>query len=198
MDLIFLICAALSIGTALGVIASRNPVFSALFLVGNLLTIAAMFAALNAHFLAVAQIIVYAGAIMVLFLFVIMLLNVKTEEPASPWLFGVGVIAAGSFGVAVLKGIGGLGKSGPLADSFTIAHGANGTVQNLGIVLYTRYLFPFEVASVLIIAAIVGAVMLSQKAKRPDASSVLSAQTPIINTGMTVAITNAGNGKGGA
>jgi NADH-quinone oxidoreductase subunit J len=167
MDPVFIICAVISLATAIGVIASRNPVYSAMFLVANLLTVAAMFAALNAHFLAVAQVIVYAGAIMVLFLFVIMLLNVKTEEPTSIYTLGFGVIAAAAFSVALLKSVGSFAttKVGAAAAGAPVVEG---TVKEVGKLLYTNYIFPFEVASILIIAAIVGSVMLSQKVKRGD------------------------------
>lgn len=184
MTLIFAACAAISLATALGVIASRNPVYSALFLVGNLMTMAAMFAALNAHFLAVAQIIVYAGAIMVLFLFVIMLLNVKTEQPASPWLVAVGGIAALSFAAALLKSIEGFSRSAFVPESGPVSAAASsGTVKALGFELYTNYIFPFEVASLLIIAAVVGAVMLSQKVKGLGATAQPSVNARAENGG---------------
>jgi len=172
--IVFAVCAALAIVSAIGVVASRNPVYSALFLLGNLLTVAVMFAALNAHFLAVAQIIVYAGAIMVLFLFVIMLLNVKTEERASPWLVVTGALAAVSFGAALLKSYAAIAHVALPAGDVTGSN--NGTVKALGLDLFTNYVFPFEVASLLIIAAIVGAVMLSQKSRPQGPDKTLPAQ----------------------
>ena len=146
--------------TAIGVVACRDAVRSALCLVGNFFTLAFLYFTLNAEILGATQIVVYTGAIMVLFLFVIMLLNVKTEEPTSKLLLGFGVIAAGSFALALTKALSGLHPSSEAGA------GAVGTVRALGLELFRNYVFPFEVASLLIIAAIVGAVMLSQKVKQ--------------------------------
>lgn len=163
MEIAFFIMALIILVSGIGVIVSHNPIHSALWLVANLLTVAGLFANLDAHFLAVAQMIVYAGAIMVLVLFVLMLLNLKTERPSSASVMAK-VVAAG-FGIAFLWMIVPL-----LNRSFEVfegpAVGVQGTVKEIGKLLYTKHIFPFEFASILIMAAIVGAVMLSKKKYR--------------------------------
>lgn len=159
MTFAFLIMSLILIGSAVGVIAAKSPINSALNLVLNFMVIACMYAMLDAHFLAAVQIVVYAGAIMVLVLFVLMLLNVKAEEPRRGGLFFIG-IAAGA-GVVFLRIL-----STTIADSADMipsAAGAPGTAAAIGEALFSRYVFPFEAASVLIMAAIVGAVMLAKR-----------------------------------
>ena len=166
MMLIFTIMALIVVASAIGVVAFRNPIHSALSLVTNLLTIAGLFAQLDAHFLAAVQIIVYAGAIMVLVLFVLMLLNVKTEEPKG-WalVFTSLVVVAGCIFAALI-----IPTLNTAFEVFPDPKGdVVGSAVNIGRVLYTEYLFPFEAASVLIMAAIVGAVMLARRRYRTSA-----------------------------
>lgn len=156
--------AALIVASGLWVVLARNPIHSALGLVLNLLTVAGIFAQLGAHFLAAAQIIVYAGAIMVLVLFVLMLLNLKVENPKKQ--------SSVLIGLAALSGLGAAWMLVPmLQHSFAGAYvdagvPVEGTVKAVGLVLFSRYIFPFEIASVLIMAAIVGAVMLAKRRYR--------------------------------
>ncbi|MBX7145212.1 MAG: NADH-quinone oxidoreductase subunit J [Oligoflexia bacterium] len=163
MTALFFLVALVLLISAVGVVASRNAIHSALFLVGNLMSVAVMFAMLNAHFLAVVQVIVYAGAIMVLVLFVLMLLNIKLEnQPA----LGKLVI-----GLAGLGGLAFLWMMVPLLQrSFAAipqsAVDVQGSVREVGKLLYTQYVFPFEAASLLIMAAVVGAVMLAKRRYR--------------------------------
>jgi len=161
MTFFFLILAGLTVASALGVVALRSPVHSALSLILNLLCVAGIFASLGAHFLAVIQVIVYAGAIMVLFMFVLMLLSAKIEKYDWWMLFYLPAGAAlvlvfGSYFLAPL-----------LEDSSVFPQTAGpriqGTVWAVGRLLFTRYVFPFEIASVLILAAIVGAVLLARR-----------------------------------
>lgn len=156
----FVILALITIVSALAVVMLHNPIYSALSLVTNLLSVAALFALLDAHFLSVVQIIVYAGAIVVLVLFVLMLLNIKLEDPKK---YSTTFIA-----LAALAGIIFVATFIPLAQhAFSVFPDPNssleGTVENMGISLYTKYVFPFEAASVLIMVAIVGAVMLAKR-----------------------------------
>ncbi len=160
MTLAFYIMAALLVASGLGVVSMRNPMHSALCLVVNLLTVAALFASLEAHFLATVQIIVYAGAIVVLVLFVLMLLNIKIEQPKRMGLpLVLGASACGGAFLALLIPL--------LNDAFKVfpepSRAVEGTVRNFGKILYNTYLFPFEAASILIMAAIVGAVMLAKR-----------------------------------
>jgi NADH-quinone oxidoreductase subunit J len=169
---LFFLLSAVVVLSGLAVVALRNPIHSALSLVVNLLAVAALFAMLDAHFLAVVQVIVYAGAIMVLFLFVIMLLNIKIEAAkryGTAILMSAGVIGALFIGLLVkLFSAGFAGVADPSQE-------LSGGVREIGQILYTKYVFTFEAASLLIIAAIVGAVML---AKRRRAAPQLSMRKP--------------------
>ncbi len=167
-NLPFLILALILIGSAIGVVASRNPVHSALSLILNLLTVAALFAALDAHFLAVAQVIVYAGAIMVLFVFVLMLLNVKREEtkPLSRFLTVFASVAGIGF-IVIFARYGEL----VFGSIERAAPPVVGSVAAIGKLLYTRYTYPFEVASILIIVALAGAVMLARRQYRREVTN---------------------------
>ncbi len=152
--------------SAVSVVAARSPIVSALALVGNLITVAAFYAAMNAHFLAAVQILVYAGAIVVLVLFVLMLLNVKGEAgKKSDFILRVGAaIIAGFFLLTVLPiWDGWLGLSNLSAPE--------GTVRAIGKLVYTDYVYCFEVASILILIAVVGAVTLGRRARIPNIAS---------------------------
>jgi NADH-quinone oxidoreductase subunit J len=150
--------AAVLLVSALGVVLSRNSIYSALWLVLSLLATAALYAMLQAHFLAVVQIMVYAGAIMVLIVFVLMLLGAKRESFRweAAWL-GAAALGAGLSLLGVLAPLL-LGES-----SGAVAGSGVGAVASIGQALYGRYVFPFEAASLLIVAAMVGAVMLGRR-----------------------------------
>lgn len=161
MTILFWIFAVLAVLSALGVLFSRAPLHSAFFLVMNLMIVAGLFATLNAHFLAAAQIIVYAGAIMVLVVFVIMLLSITGQERKPFSLLFVVAALAGGAGLA--------GLLLPLVQSHLPSgqgHVVQGTVAGIGELLFTQYLYPFEAASILILAAIVGAVMLARRLRQ--------------------------------
>jgi len=169
MMLAFIVMALIITVSSLGVVISRNPIYSAIWLILNLLTVAALFAVLDAHFLAVAQIIVYAGAIMVLFLFVIMLLNLKAEQPKrrsvlyQVFVWGSGLAFAAVLARVFYHGFKGI-KSRPIIEQFNPP--VEGTTKAIGELLYTKYVFTFEAASLLIIAAVVGAVVLAKRRYR--------------------------------
>jgi NADH-quinone oxidoreductase subunit J len=158
---IFLTLAAISIFTALRMVLSKNPVHSVLYLILTFFAIAGQFILLNAQFLAVVHIIVYAGAIMVLFLFVLMLLNLSKEtEPqkSTSWKLSAG-IAAGMLLVTLVGALrGGIEVTIPAN-----ASGKVGLVENLGMVLFTDFVVPFEIAGILFLAAMVGAVLVGKR-----------------------------------
>ncbi len=158
---LFYFLSFLAILCGLMVVLEKNPIHSVLYLVITFFSIAGHYILLNAQFLAAVHIIVYAGAIMVLFLFVIMLLNLnkETEPHKSVAMKFAAVIAAGIFFVVL---VGALRQTNALPAPAEI--NANiGLVKNLGKVLFTDFLLPFEIASVLFLAAMVGAVMLGKK-----------------------------------
>ncbi|MDZ4787101.1 MAG: NADH-quinone oxidoreductase subunit J [bacterium] len=158
-ELLWYITAALAIGSGLGVVMLRMPLYSALSLVLHLFTMAAMFAFLDAHFLATTQIIVYAGAIMVLVIFVIMLLSLEGTEKR-PSIFLIGIAGAAAFGLLYMM-------APAIRRTFPMTGGSlQGDVGTIGKSLYTDYIFSFEIASLLIMVAIVGAVVLAKRIKK--------------------------------
>jgi NADH-quinone oxidoreductase subunit J len=162
-DLLFYIFAALTLVSGLLVVAnpfSRNPVTSAMFLVLCILSMAGLFVLLNAFFLAAVQILVYAGAVIVLFLFVIMLLDLRQEERRhyGRAMMGLSLAVVGALAGLMIKVI---LKSdlGPGSQAVWLM----GETIPLGKLLFTKYLLPFEVVSVLLLVAMVGAILLSKK-----------------------------------
>lgn len=159
--IVFLVLSLIAVASALGMMFSRNAVYSALFLVLNFITVAVFYLLLGAPFIAMSQITVYAGAIMVLFLFVLMLLNLnKDTEPqkSTTWKFS-GAIAAGMLLVTILGALrGGIQLQVP-----ENASGRVGLVENLGKVLFTDFVVPFEIAGILFLAAMVGAVLVGKR-----------------------------------
>jgi NADH-quinone oxidoreductase subunit J len=159
---VFILLATLAIASALGTIMSKSTVTSALFLVLNMVALAGVYLLLKAQFLAVIQILVYAGAIMVLFLFVIMLLNVEDEKSIFSRItfkyslgFFLGVVVLAQLLYALGSATGTLPA---ISDEVT----AVGTVEAIGDTLFTVYLFPFEVTAILLTAAVVGALLIAQ------------------------------------
>ncbi|MBX7227625.1 MAG: NADH-quinone oxidoreductase subunit J [Chitinophagales bacterium] len=146
---------------ACGVVVSRNPIHSVLFLILTFFSISGHYILMNAQFIALVNIIVYAGAIMVLFLFVVMLLNLNKEsEPHKSDL--VKIIAATSAGLFSLVLVGVL-KGATLPAYEGMMDSENGLVKNLGRVLFQEFLLPFELSSILFLSAMVGAVLLGKK-----------------------------------
>ncbi len=163
MDIFFfLVFATVSVLCGISVVLQRAPIASALSLVGVMGAIAVLYLMLGAEFIAMAQIIVYAGAIMVLFIFVIMLLNAGVESRRGrSWiaqLLGVPVLIAffGIIGYALQGRFTG-------ADMVKFGNFTGGTAEAVGYALFTDYLLPFEVTSVLILVAIIGAIVLARK-----------------------------------
>jgi NADH-quinone oxidoreductase subunit J len=139
---------------------SRNPVTSAMFLVLTIVSLAGLFVLLHAFFLAAVQILVYAGAVMVLFLFVIMLLDLKEEERRKVTMLGW---AAGAILVGALAAILVDATVNHVAQMSLPAQFAEGETRALGELLFTDYLLPFEIVSVLLLVAMVGVILLSKK-----------------------------------
>ena len=169
LDLIlFLILALVAIGTAMGMLLSRNAVYSALFLVLNFITVAVFYLLLGAPFIAMSQITVYAGAIMVLFLFVIMLLGAESLPKAEvlPWQRPLAIMLAV---LLVLEAAYLLITRTYAAGDVLLPGEAANTMDNLrelGMALFNQYLLPFEVTSILLLVAMVGAIVLIRKEKR--------------------------------
>jgi len=166
--LFFFFLAAFAVTTAVLMILQRNPVMSAICLIANFFCLAALYLLLRAQLLAVLQVIVYAGAIMVLVVFVIMLLNLGDEEQIAE-RFNVPKIA----GVVLVFGlllefvfIFALPKSEPSLPALPAEAMNVGTVESMGHALFGRFLFPFEITSILLLAAILGAVVLAKKYTR--------------------------------
>jgi NADH-quinone oxidoreductase subunit J len=163
-SVLFYSLGAVSIGSALMMVTRRSPVMSALYLILNFFALGGLYLSLHAQFIAFIQILVYAGAIMVLFVFVIMLLNLGDEKQLTEKLSWKRIVGGGlSFGVLMeLIFVIAFSKANLPPSQFEKATEI-GTVENIGMQLFTRFLFPFEVTSVLLLAAIVGAVVLAKK-----------------------------------
>lgn len=160
---LFYFLSFLAILGGLMVVLSKNPVHSVLYLILTFFAIAGHYILMNAQFLAVVHIIVYAGAIMVLFLFVIMLLNLneKLEPQKSNLMKGVGAIASGSLLLVIVAALKQMGSQ----ETVNLSPTDIGLVKNLGMVLFKDYLLPFEMASILLLSAMVGSVLLAKKEK---------------------------------
>jgi NADH-quinone oxidoreductase subunit J len=158
---LFGILSFLAILFGLMVVFTRNPINSVLYLVLTFFCIAGHYLLLNAQFLAVVHIVVYAGAIMVLFLFVIMLMNLNQDSEPQKTI--IAKIIAGCIGGILLFVMVGTLKGAENMQLEQSGHSEIGLVKNLGTVLFGEFLFPFEIASVLLLAAMVGAIMLGKK-----------------------------------
>ena len=166
---LFYFLSFVAILSALMVVFSRSPVYSVLYLIVTFFAIAGHYVLMNAEFLAVVHMIVYAGAIMVLFLYVIMLLNLNQEtEPHKPKLLKIGAVICA--GMLLIVMIGALKGTEVLVAGDAAALGI-GDVKSLGKVLFTDFLLPFEIASVLLLAAMVGAVMLAKSERKNNMNS---------------------------
>lgn len=162
-QLLFYTLSALTIISALIVIFSKNPMYSVLSLIVCFFTIAGHYIQLNAQFLAVTHIIVYAGAIMVLFLFVVMLLNLnaETEPHKSPKLKFAAVISGGMLFLTLIAAL----QTTQVAGFEPPPASVQGLVEHVGQRLFTDYLLPFEISSILFLSAMIGAVALAKKEK---------------------------------
>ncbi len=174
LPIAFFILAAVAVATALGMLLSRNTLYSALLLVLNFTTVAVLYLILGAPFIALSQITVYAGSIMVLFLFVIMLLGAE-RLPERPTLrfqtlaaIPLALLLLVEFGVNIFRW-------GGQAAAITPAPEGYGSPKAVGELLFTHYMLPFEVTAVILLVAVVGSIMLA-KPDRPSAAEVLRRQ----------------------
>lgn len=159
---LFFLIAFLAVASAVYFVFARNPLYAILSLIVTMFSIAGMYVLLNAQFLGIVQIIVYTGAIMVLFLYILMMLNLNKEDESKkanlPKFIGI-------FSVCILF-VGMLGAYKGLSGKTTAAAGIDysvGLTKNLGRLLFNEYVLPFELASILILAGIVGAVLIGKK-----------------------------------
>lgn len=166
LQILSILLGSLAIASALMVVISRHPVRSVIYLVVTFFFISSLYIVMNAQFLAIVNMIVYAGAIMVLFLFVLMLLNLNKEEEGNMLkkssLFGA-IIAAGTLFLVIVSA---LKDSFQLKNSFVPQNNDFGLVKELGELLFSKYLLPFEISSILFISAMVGAVLLAKREKQ--------------------------------
>jgi NADH-quinone oxidoreductase subunit J len=204
---LFAVLSFFTIVGSLATVTRRNPVAAVMWLVATFFALASIYATLSAHFLAILQILVYAGAIMVLFIFVVMILNREEIEPLSfrgilTRLAGVAaiVLAFGVFGAAVwrIKGVG-----------LLAATGANlpadyGTVAGVGMSLFQDFVFPFEAISLLLLVAIVGGIVVSRSHKQEEQAEETARKLAVVHAAAgpetrlgALPETAAGHGHGG-
>jgi len=160
-ELVFYMLAVAAVGTAIGMLASRNAVHSALFLAANFVTIALLYLNLGAPLIAFTQITVYAGAIMVLFLFVVMLLGGESL-PVSPLVKNRRAIAGLLAVVLMAELVLVLLRQSSLLPGLDTASASFGAPREVGVLLFSRYVLPFEITSVILLAAMVGAIVLTK------------------------------------
>ncbi len=168
----FYVLAVVAIASALGVVTFKNAVYSMLSLIVNLLSLAMFFLLLNAIFVATIQVLIYAGAVMVLFLFVVTMLSPESGQPElTPnrlrWQWaaaiGLGIILAGGIVIAIVAGE--PGRQAHAVASYPLSKqvAAHGNTQTFGLALFHGFSFPFEVTSVLLVVAVLGAVVLGRR-----------------------------------
>jgi NADH-quinone oxidoreductase subunit J len=163
VDILFYLLSAFAIVSATMVLISKNPIHSVLWLILVFFAISGHYILLNAQFLAIVNIIVYAGAIMVLFLFVIMLMNIKKDAEVQKQLLVklTGVIAGGSFLTLLIAAV---KQTVQIQDKqVLLKEGTIGLIHPLGKALFSDYVVPFEISSVLFLSAMVGAVIIGKK-----------------------------------
>ena len=161
-QILFFIVAAIAIASAVYFVFAKNPMYAILSLIVTMFSIAGMYILLNAQFLGIVQIIVYTGAIMVLFLYILMMLNLNKEDESKKANVPkfIGIISVCILFVGMLGAYRGLSGKTTVADN--IDHSV-GLTKNLGRLLFNEYVLPFELASILILAGIVGAVLIGKK-----------------------------------
>jgi len=168
-EILFDLCAALALITALAVVFTKRTQYAALFFVSHLMAIAAIYALLNAPVLAALQVMVYAGAVMVVFVFAIMILDADELEKLMPAQEGKTFIVAGVLGLALIGAFFGFSNHFDVTHALAPAAAANATLlsvdnmASLARVLYRDYLFPFEMTGVLLLVAVVGIMVMAKR-----------------------------------
>jgi len=177
--LLFILFAGMAIGCALAVVAQRNPLYCAISLIGVFISLACLYVMLAAPFIAAVQVIVYAGAIMVLVVFVIMLLNVEQQDRGRPRLKFLVPTAVALAAILIAEVAFILVSVQEFRVNPTAAESNVGLTHSIGSALFTRYLLPFEITSILLLMAIVGAMTLARRGGllSPQARIVPGAQT---------------------
>jgi NADH-quinone oxidoreductase subunit J len=165
-DLLFYIFSTLTLAAALLVVTNRNAVTAAMFLIVTFLGMASLFVLLESYFLAVIQVLVYAGAVVVLFLFIIMLLDVKGTT-VRPRIFTL-VASSVAFALLLIGLAAGLKGSG-LASAPVDGPGVGANLKEFGVQLFTTYLLPMQVTGFLLLVAMIGVIVLSKRVERPAA-----------------------------
>ena len=165
-QILFWVLSVIAVFSALMMVVSKNPVYSVLWLIVTFFSISGHYILLNAQFLAIVNIIVYAGAIMVLFLFVIMLMNLSkdTEPQKNKWLKLAGAVAGGSLLLVLVAALRHTERN--IAE---VGTGDIGLIKNLGRVLFNEYVVPFEISSILFLSAMVGAVVIGKRDEKTAA-----------------------------
>ncbi len=163
-DIIFIGLSFFAITGGIAMLVYKNPMYSALGLLVSIMSVAGMFALLNATFLFMVQIIVYAGAIMTLILFLLMFLNIKEEnlpkEPKKYLLIGLGAVIMIPFNVVILKAVSNLPDA-----NMDIVEGSFGDIKPIGGLLYDDWILAFELISILLLIALVGSIVLAKRKK---------------------------------
>ncbi|HEY8388937.1 MAG TPA: NADH-quinone oxidoreductase subunit J [Parasegetibacter sp.] len=162
-EILFWFLTVLALSGAIGVVLSKNPIHSVLLLVATFFAISGHYILLNAQFIGIVNLIVYAGAIMVLFLFVVMLMNLNsdTEPRKNKWLRLAGAVSGGCLMLVLVAAL----KDADVKNNIAYMNkGEVGLIENLGKTLFTDYVVPFEVSSILFLSAMVGAVALGKRA----------------------------------
>jgi NADH-quinone oxidoreductase subunit J len=166
--MIFWFLAAVLVGAALGVITSRNPVYAALFLVLSFVTSAVLWLLLEAEFLAIVLVLVYVGAVMVLFLFVVMMLDVNATVAREGFTryAPIGAVVAGIIVLELVSVVWMKGSGLPVAQPLVLQPAAHSNTREIGVALYSNHVFEFELAAFILLLAIVAAIMLTLR-RRP-------------------------------
>jgi NADH-quinone oxidoreductase subunit J len=166
--IVFLVLSLVAISAALGMLFSRNAVYSALFLVLNFITVAVFYLLLGAPFIAMAQITVYAGAIMVLFLFVIMLLGAENLPPSTtlPWQKPLAILLSSILAVEAIYILFSRAQMDAVITAPDASLNSMESLREMAMTLFSDYLLPFEVTSVLLLVAMVGAIVLTRQERR--------------------------------
>jgi NADH-quinone oxidoreductase subunit J len=166
---VFLVLSLVAISSALGMAFSRNAIYSALFLVLNFVTVAVFYLLLGAPFIAMSQITVYAGAIMVLFLFVIMLLGAESMIPlpqVMPWQRPLAFLLAVTLVIESVYLIFARAKLDTIITAPGVAANSPESLHDMAMTLFNQFLLPFEITSILLLVALVGAIVLTNREKR--------------------------------
>jgi NADH-quinone oxidoreductase subunit J len=161
-EILFYFLSVMALGSAIMLVISKNPIHCILWLIVTFFSISGHYILMNAQFLGIVNLIVYAGAIMVLFLFVIMLMNLNTDNELkkNKWLRLAGIVAGGCLMLVLVAALKDADQKGQMVN---YGSGDIGLIKNLGHALFTEYVIPFEISSVLFLSAMVGAVVIGKK-----------------------------------